>query len=261
MAALLGAAIVLSGCQLTFALDVEMGVDGASVVRLTVHADEELAAEIDLSQVVVDDLDDDGWSVFGPRRSDDGGAELIFEASGLAPDQLAQAIESLDGAEMFEVRRAEAIAAVGVTDYALEIAVLPGLSVDEFSDDELRSILDGRSFGFERAELEARAGQSLEDQVFVTASVSVPGPDEVVVDTALTSLSAVAPDVASVASQVRDDRVTVARDAAVVARDDVDDAWRRLALFWVAAAVLGVVTVVGTRQWRRRDREPQLPTL
>lgn len=251
---------MLSGCRLTLSLDVEMDVDGASVVELVVHADDALTAAIDVDELDVDDLDDGGWMVTGPEATSDGGTQLVLRTEDLSPEQLADAVAQLDRGRLFDVRRAEAVAAVGVTDYALEIDALVDAVADDFSDDELRAVLDGRSFGTDRVEMERIAGTTLEEAVVLEVRVAVPGGATPVEGSATVDLADETAATASASSQIHDTRVELARAEAELARADVDDSWQRLARFWGAAAVLAVVLLVVARLWRGR-REVQEPTI
>ena len=251
---------MLSGCRLTLSLDVSMHVDGSSVVQFVVEADEPLAGEVDLDELLLDDLSGSGWDVTGPMPTSDGGASLTLSASGLTPEQVAAVIEQLDDGRLFEVRRAEAVAAVGVTDYALEVEALTDATADDFSDDELRAVLDGRSFGTDRATMEALAGTSLEEAVEVRVRVAVPGAEGTVEDLVIVDLGDDSGATAMASSQVVDERVGEARVDAASARDEVDESWARLLRLWGIAAVLAVVLVVVARLWRGR-REVQQPTI
>lgn len=251
---LAAALVLLSGCRVDFVLDVSMTEDGTSSVMFAVFADEDVVADIDLAEIDLSGVTDSGWRVVGPTTVD-GGARLELGLDGVAPDDVAEVVSDLDGGRLFEVTNVEVVPGIGTTRYSVELAALPDVEVEEFSDAALADLLGGAPFGEATADLEALAGGSLDTAVSVTVVASVPGA---VAQSASVDLADSEAKTVLVESTATNEAVFDARAEAGEARSAYDRAWIWVALCWAAAALLALLLVV---VHRRRKPDVQVPTV
>ncbi len=256
--ALIGALLVLTGCEVGLSLDIDLRSDGTSLVTFVVKADAEVMDDVDVAALRLDDIAGQGWAVVGPVVADDGSTTLTLSADVADVADLASVIEKLDDGRFFSVAEASVIASIGTTDYDLVVTVDPTLSAETFSSEAIADLLDGEPFGITLSDIERRAGRPLDETISISATVRAPGSGDDARGTVRVTLADDEVGVAAASSQLVDDDVFAARDVAAVAREDVDSAWKRLARYWLAAVVVAAAALLVTR---RRKPTPQLPTI
>jgi len=258
MTALVGAVIVLTGCEVGLSLDINLRPDGTSLVTFVVKANAEVMDDVDVDALRLDDIAGRGWVVVGPVVADDGSTTLTFSADVADVADLGSAIEKLDDGRFFSVTEGAVVASIGRTDYNLAVTVDPSLSAETFSSEAIADLLGGEPFGITLAELERRASRPLDETVSVSATVRTPGNSDDALGTVRLTLADNEIGVAAASSQLVDGDVFAARDVAAVAHDDVDSAWKRLARYWLAAVVVAAAALLVTR---RRKPTQQIPTV
>lgn len=165
-------AILVTGCESSLEVFVDVEDDGSGAVRVEVALDQEAAAGIlDLDSVgfALADLDDAGWITEPPRVLESGGLRLAASKRFGTVEQFSDVIGEITGdAELFsefELTRAKGFARV---DYGITGEIMPrGLEV--FGDDALVAAL-GRPL----ESLAARYGAAAPD-VRIALQVNLPG--------------------------------------------------------------------------------------
>lgn len=240
---LLAAVVVLlaaAGCQLDVNVAFDVADDGSGVVRVAVGLDADAASRVPglADQLEVQDLVDAGWTVTGPSEEGDGRTWIRASKPFATPEEAGAVLAELSGEDGpfrdFRVVRERSFLAE-TWRFSGTVDLTAGL--DGFSDDALRERLDGTSVGVDVAELERRAGQTL-DRIFrFRVAAELPG-----------TVSSNAPvDVAggAVWTPTLGEQVSLAADGRVL-----DTA--RIA--WLAAAALAAVLFGFVLGWRLRRR-------
>ena len=170
-------ALFATACQVDAVVDVEVGEDGSGIVRLTVAFDEaivEAAPEL-RDGLRVEDLEQAGWLLEGPREAESGGAVVyIATKSFVSPDHLPTVLDEIAGSSGlfsdFGVERSRSFAR---TTYTVTGQIDPSIDLTTFGDDAITGLI-GEPLGASRAELEARAGRPLSETVSLEFSVTLP---------------------------------------------------------------------------------------
>jgi hypothetical protein len=158
--------VLLAGCQVDTAVEVRAGAGGRGQVRATVTLDRAAAAQVpDLArQQRVEDLQQAGWRVQGPKTRDDGGMELRAAKGFSSPADATRVVEELAGADgpfrQFRLGRRRSLLKTR-TSFSGTVDLSAGL--DGFADPALRQRLGGSVV--DAAALERQLGISL-PQVF-----------------------------------------------------------------------------------------------
>ena len=240
------ASVLLSACRLDFALDVLVEEDGSGRVDFTISVDDEVLDHVSIDAVDLSDIGGVGWEVTGPVVDDDG-ARMQLSKPVPSAGQFGEVIDQLDQGRFYRDADVTIDIGLGTADYTATLTVDPMMTVLDFSDAELRAILDGEPFGEEMAVLEARAGGPLDEAVFVSATLTM--PDGSTHDATVTFADGAPATIRGTTSFV-DPTVDERRLAAQEARETFDDSIRTIAVFWGIAAFIALVLL--TLGWRRR---------
>lgn len=160
--------LAATGCRLDVNVGFDVADDGSGVVRVAVGLDEEAARRVPelADQLEVQDLVDAGWTITGPTEEGDGRTWIRASKPFATPAEAGDVLAELSGEggpfRDFRVERERSFLAE-TWRFRGDVDLTGG--IDGFSDDALRERLDGTSFGADTAELERRAGDTL-DRVF-----------------------------------------------------------------------------------------------
>ena len=233
------------GCQADVQLNVDVHGDGTGVVELAVGFDDDAVEELGglRRQPRLDDLEQAGWSVVGPRKEDDGRTWIRVSKPFGNPDEASDVLEELSGEDGplrdFKVTRDDAFARTrwdfsGTWDFKQG-----GITL---SDPALTEALDGAPLGQSLADYERKHGAPIDKLVRIDVAVRLPG-----------NVTSNAPVEASNGAKWR---LSLRRTEPIALRAsgrDLDKA----TLAWAAgAAVAGVALLVlltlRLARWRRR---------
>lgn len=178
MAAALALALGATGCQVTLAVEVDVGADGSGTVQAGVGFDDEALREVgDLGAALrVHDLRQAGWEVVGPTREADGVTWVRASKGFDDPEEAAVVAAQLSGPEGpfrdFRVTRERSLLRTR-TGFAGVVDLSAGLA--GLSDAELQAALGDFDLGLDLDGLRRRFGDALGDGVRVRVSASLPG--------------------------------------------------------------------------------------
>lgn len=163
------------------------------MVQVDVTLDAEAAGRVDLAdQLRVDDLERAGWTVAGPQRTDDGSTVVSATKPFATPQAADEVLEEVSGAggplRDFDVTRRSSFL---TTTYAFEGQVDLSAGIEGFSDDEIRTALEGSGFSLAGAELEEAIGGAVADTFLFEVSTLLPGDTDAVAPGAVTPEGAV----------------------------------------------------------------------
>ena len=179
--------MVLSGCQARLDVDIDAQPDGRGEVRATVVLDREAADQVPnlAQQLRVADLEQAGWSVEGPSRRDDGGAQIRAVRPFASSAGAAQALRELAGAEgAFRDFRLDVHRSFLRTRTAVTGTVDLSSGLEGFGDQVLRQRL-GSPLGVDPATVERQLGTPLREVFAFRVRALLPGEDPAVVTPAL----------------------------------------------------------------------------
>ena len=171
------ALLLLTGCNLSIAVGVDVHGDGSGVVRATVTLDREAYDRLKHAggRLEAADLKQAGWTVTGPTASKDGGALLVASKPFRNPGELDAVIEQVGGARKplhdFRLTRRTSFAKT-TTEFRGVVDLRGGVAV--FGDDRLKQ-QTGADAGLDPAELERQAGVLLNKFFTIEVAVRLPG--------------------------------------------------------------------------------------
>ena len=244
-------ALGLTGCDVRTEVLVDVDEAGSGTVTVSAGLDADAVDRLpsldDL--VMVDDLDDAGWSVTGPDRDDDGITWIRAEKGFASPDEANAILADISGPEGpfrdLTLSREMALARTRL-EFDGTVDLTGGLTA--FSDAALTQSLEGHPLGETVEQIEARLGEPMADVFSFELVVRMPG------------------DVDSNAPS-EDGRTAVwSPSLSDTAPTDVTastEVWRPTTVIAVAVGALAlilllvwlVVWIVGRRRRRRADRE------
>jgi hypothetical protein len=171
--------LVVAGCRLELALDVEMAEDGSGTVEVVTRVDPDGIERIggDLAAVLeVDDVEQAGWIVEGPSVDDDGFTSVRFRQPFDTPSEANAILEQVAAADGpfqgLAVRRESGFAR---TEWGFTGALDTSGGIESFGDDALAAELDGQPLGQTVEEIEADLGEPLRNVIRLRVSVTLPG--------------------------------------------------------------------------------------
>lgn len=170
--------LLLAGCRVDTAVDVEATTGGGGHVRVTVTLDEDAAAQVpDLAeQLRADDAVAAGWRLEGPSPARGGGVTLRATRRFDSPAGAARALEELSGTggplRSLRLTRERTFWET-TTVLAGSVDLTPGLDV--LGDDELNKLLGGPSLGMDIAALEREVGRPLAEVLTFEMGARLPG--------------------------------------------------------------------------------------
>jgi hypothetical protein len=162
------ALVLLAGCRVDLAVEIDADADGTGRVRATATLDRAAAQRVpDLAgQLRTADLTAAGWEVSEPERGEDGSVSVEAVRRFRSPQEATQAVEELTGPggpfRDFRVRRSRSFLR---TRTAFEGRVDLANGIEAFSDEALKRRFQGSALGFDPAELQRQLGAPL-DGVF-----------------------------------------------------------------------------------------------
>ena len=172
------ALLLLAGCRLDLGVEVAMAEDGSGAVEVVVAVDEDGMERIggDLRDVlVVDDLEDTGWTIEGPTIGDDGSTRVRFGHDFADPAEAEEVLASITGDsgpfQDLEVSRDTSFARTRWT-FTGRLDFRGGVSA--FGDRDLAALLDGEPLGQSQDEIEAQLGEPLSQVIAVRVAVDLP---------------------------------------------------------------------------------------
>jgi putative hydrolase of the HAD superfamily len=251
---LIGALLLLAGCESAINVEVVVEEDGSGLVRAEVVLDGEASSEIiDLGTagLALGDLADAGWSTDAPQRLDNGGLRLSASKAFGTPEQLDAVMQEISGdAGLFEDFELERIKSFARVDYALDGTINP-VGLEAFGDQQL--VVDlGRSI----EALATRYGATAAD-VTVRLEVVLPGDPRLVDESTGEALVSDGTTVRVWEATLADSGPT---DVSIAASTRTVTAlvWRGIA---VLAAVLALLVLLGhvlrlVRPPNRRKKRP-----
>lgn len=173
--------LVLAGCRVDVAVDVEAAASGGGRVRATVTLDADAAAQVpDLAeQLRVADLAAAGWKVEGPSPAGGGGVTLRATKRFTEVAEAQRAMEDLGGrGGPFRSLRLTRERTFWKTRTTLRGAVDLSAGLDAFGDDTLRQRLGGPNLGLDPAAVERELGRPLADLFKFEIVAGLPGAFE-----------------------------------------------------------------------------------
>ena len=173
--------LVLAGCRVDVAVDVEAAASGGGHVRATVTLDADAAAQLpDLAeQLRIDDLEAAGWKVEGPSPASGGGMTVRATKPFTLPAEADRAMEDLGGSGgPFRSLRLTRQRTFWKTRTTLRGEVDLSAGLDAFGDDTLRQRLGGANLGLDPAAVERELGRPLADLFRFEFAAGLPGAVE-----------------------------------------------------------------------------------
>ncbi len=246
---------MLLGCRADLEVVIDVEADGSGEVTVVATFDDEVVAAVpDLDRIVrFDDARAAGWSVdVAP-----GATELVVTLGKpfASIDQLAPVLMELDGPEgLFEDAVLSTGRRGGEVDYELRVVLALDRHVAELVEPAVGSLLDGEPLGTPVAELEERAGASLDDTVSLVVVARVPGGEARFPATGTVGLADGGRHELVATGRITDEAIAAADRAAADARDDVSNAMTATVVALAAATTLAVAALVVTRPRSRRRR-------
>ena len=146
--------LVLSGCQLDVVVDVVVEPVGTGMITVTAEADAELVADVPTiaDELVLDDVEEAGWTVDGPNPTAGGGLILTLTHDFEGKDEATNLLRSL-GPPFNDPVIGRGQDGDSATNTARANLGLPD-GFDSFADDDLLAAVGGTPFAarFEQAE-------------------------------------------------------------------------------------------------------------
>lgn len=177
LAAVLGP-VLLGACQVRTAVRIDVGTDGAGVVRVGVGLDDEAARRLpDLAgDLRVEDLRAAGWAIVGPQREADGRIWVRASKPFATPAEMAQVMAEVGG-PTGPFRGFAVLRRTGLWRSRTEVRGTVDLrrGLEALGDDDLRRRLGGSSLGVPVQVLERQLGSSLDRVFMVQVDVLLPG--------------------------------------------------------------------------------------
>ena len=253
IAIVMGALMVLAGCQLNVEVDVVVEADGSGTIEVTATADAEMVARLPelADQLIFDDLTE--WSANGPTPTDDGELVVTLSSVFATPQQLSERLgeigEPLSAMSAGQATDVEA----GLTTTAIAGRLQLPENFEAFADDELIALVGGVPFERELA------GLTPSDALRFELRVALPGE---MIDA---NGRQIAPGVFSWVAPT--DASAIDISASTLLRDSEPPGWARpvatLALLgliiWLVLSALFIGFVINARrrriQQRRRNRQ------
>jgi hypothetical protein len=169
-------AVVLAGCRLDIAVDVEVEADGTGEVTVVATAD---AGFVDRAPLLADDLAVDdlrslGWDVTGPEPTDDGGLVVRLTRSFADDDELERILGEFGGP--FHDIEVSSFSEFARTTWSLDGVLRLDGGIEGFADAELVAAANAVPY----ADDLAADAVEVSDVVGITLRLTVPGS---VVDT------------------------------------------------------------------------------
>jgi hypothetical protein len=235
------ALVLLTGCNLSLAVNVDAHADGSGTVTAQVTLDKEAAERLAHAggRLEADDLRKAGWKITGPTDRKDGGAVLTATKGFNTPDELTAVIDEVAGPRHplrdFKLRRERSFARTR-TAFSGVVDLTGG--VGAFGDDRLRE-QTGADAGVDTAELERQAGVAINKFFTIHVAVRLPG-----------AASSNAPSRAGNGAVWRP---KLGERAVLTAAGSAVDTTRVALLGMSGAAVLALGIVLGGRALRRRQ--------
>jgi hypothetical protein len=164
-------ALLITSCRLDVEVDVVIEPDGTGVVTVTATADAELVARVPrLSEsLVLDDAVAAGWSVDGPRATDDGGLRVTLTHPVSGDRELAVVLGSI-GPPFTDMKTARTTVEEQTTN-AVDGTLVLANGYESFADADLLAAVGGLPFGDEFAAIDVAPPEAMS----VTFTVSLPG--------------------------------------------------------------------------------------
>ncbi len=178
--AALGLAVLMSACRVETAVHVEVEEAGSGTVTVVVNADAAAVARVPelASGLRLDDARAVGWAVEGPLSRADGGVQIRAVKRFASAGQLPQVLEELAGKDViFSDVVLEQTRSFAETSYRFQIGIDPSPPLEDFSDQALAQIFEGRPFGRPLRDLIAEAGTP-EESLGLEFSVTLLDADE-----------------------------------------------------------------------------------
>ena len=169
-------ALLLTGCRVDTAVEVDAGADGRGQVRTTITLDRLAADQVAnvAGQQRVEDLRQAGWRVEGPEKAEDGGLRLRAVKSFSSPAGATRAVEELAGPDgafrSFQLTRRRTFLK---TRTGLSGTVDLSRGLEGFLDPDLRARLGGA--GLDAPSLERQLGVPLPEVFGFEVRAGLPG--------------------------------------------------------------------------------------
>ena len=170
--------VVLTACQVKVTVGTKLNADGSGTVSVGVGLDDEAVAKAgDLSsQLRVDDLKANGWTVTGPAKEDDGYTWVRATKPFANPTEATAVLDEVNGSDgAFGGWKVSKSSSPITTSYSVSGQVDLTKGMATFSDPALDAALGGNALGGSIAELEQEQGRPVSDMVDVAVTVEVPG--------------------------------------------------------------------------------------
>ncbi|MFN8052815.1 MAG: hypothetical protein U0Q22_15325 [Acidimicrobiales bacterium] len=244
--------LVLSGCKARADVNVTVQPNGSGSVVVTAVLDADATAQLggDVAKVVhLDDLRATGWTVRGPRAV--GGTTTISLTKPFADGAaLAKVLAQVGGKDgVFRGWKLSRSNSFTVAEYRLDGSVHLTGALDQFSDADVASALDGLAVGRTPEEL-AAAFKGQPEALELDVTVSLPGEMD-----AVSGLSTKDPGGSATASR----RFVLGDGTATTTSIRMtSSAADRSSVVWILAGVGCVVAalLLLAVAWRRRPRRP-----
>lgn len=236
LAAAAVALVVLSGCQVTVALGIDLEADGSGEVRTVVTLDRAAAARAPDLQLRTDDLEEAGWTVEGPDPGENGSVVITARKPFRSVEEAGQVVDEVSGEggpfADFRLTRDSSFLRTR-TSFSGTVDLTSGL--EAFSDDDLGARL-GSPLGVDRTQLDV-ANRAFQIRVQVNLPGEVAGNAPVVADNGALW------------------RPQLGERAALRASSE---AWNLSRIAFAAVALLGALAlaILAVRHLRRRGHQP-----
>lgn len=245
------ATAMLTSCRVDQTISVDVSPNGSGRVAVTLTADAGVMAKVpDLAaDVRTDDLQDAGWDVDGPDKTDDGGLRLVLTRDFDTPEQATAILSQVSGTN--GPLRAVTLARSGkdtnsVWNLTGSLQVTGGLRA--FIDDAGAELIGGAPFAGELKD----AGLEIGEAIKIEFTASLPGTIDATTGVAGESgitwrvpMDGSTIDVATTATNV-DVGASVAR------------AGRGILRFLFVVWAIGALALLAAVWWKNRTRTPRL---
>ena len=247
----LAATVVLSSCRVDQTVSLEVSPNGSGRITVALAADAGVVAKVpDLAaDVRTDDLEESGWDVDGPDKTDDGGLRLVLTRDFDTPEQATAILSQVSGAN--GPLRTVTLARSGkdtnsVWNLTGSLQVTGGLRA--FIDDAGAELIGGAPFAGEVKD----AGLEIGEAVGIEFTASLPGK--------IDSTTGVAGD-GGITWRVPMDGSTI--DVATTATNvdvgaSVARAGRGILRFLFVVWSIGALGLLAAVWWKNRARTPRL---
>lgn len=173
--------ILLGGaaCQLQLDLNVAVDEDGSGQIEVVVGLDPDAIERIggDLEAVlVVDDLEEAGWTVDGPILDPDGYTRVRVGHSFANPEEAADVFEQVASADgPFRGLAVTRTTSFARTEWGFTGRIDFSGGIEALGDAGIAAELDGEPIGQSQEDIEAQLGEPLSDAIDVRVGVRLPG--------------------------------------------------------------------------------------